>query len=91
MRDEKSGLFYEQKSAGRRPLPRGTSSNAVAGTTDKLFWEGKRPDFFIESRDSTGDFGLKLVGSDTKERPPAQGNALTEFRRLGSFLNPEDL
>jgi hypothetical protein len=61
MRDEKSGLFYEQKSAGRRPLPRGTSSNAVAGTTDKLFYEGKRPDFFVESRGSTGDFGLTSV------------------------------
>jgi hypothetical protein len=30
----------------------------VAGTTDKLFCEGKRTDFFVESRDSTGDFGL---------------------------------
>jgi signal transduction histidine kinase len=29
----------------------------VAGTTDKLFCEGKRPDFFVESRDPTGDFG----------------------------------
>jgi hypothetical protein len=58
MRDGKNGLFYEQKSAGRRPLPRGTSASAVAGTTDKLFWEGKRSGFFVESRDPTEDFGL---------------------------------
>jgi hypothetical protein len=32
----------------------------VAGTTDNLFCEGKRPDFFVESRDPTGEFGLTM-------------------------------
>jgi len=67
MRDGKDGLFYEQKSAGRRPLPRGTSARAVAGTTDKLFCEGIKSGFFVESRDPTEDFGLRITGSMIKK------------------------
>jgi transcription-repair coupling factor (superfamily II helicase) len=43
---EKAGFFTNKK------------VQVVAGTTDKLFCEGKRPDFSVESRDSTEDFGL---------------------------------
>jgi hypothetical protein len=43
---EKAGLFTNKK------------VQAVAGTTDKLFCEEKRPEFSVESRDPTGNFGL---------------------------------
>ena len=43
---EKAGVFTNKK------------VQAVAGTTDKLFCDDKRPGFSVESRDPTGDFGL---------------------------------
>jgi hypothetical protein len=43
---EKAGVFTNKK------------VQAVAGTTDKLFCEGKMPEFYVESRDPTGEFGL---------------------------------
>ena len=43
---EKAGLFTNKK------------VQAVAGTTGKLFCEEKRPEFSVESRDPTGNFGL---------------------------------
>jgi glutaredoxin len=46
---EKAGIFTNKK------------VQVVAGTTDRLFCEGKRSDFFVESRDSTGDFGLTIL------------------------------
>ncbi len=49
---EKAGLFANKK------------VQAVAGTTDKLFCEEKRPAFSVESRDPTGDFGLSAPGRD---------------------------
>jgi predicted nuclease of restriction endonuclease-like (RecB) superfamily len=53
---EKAGLFTNKK------------VQAVAGTTDKLFCEGKRPEFSVESRDPTGNFGLEQAIIDELQK-----------------------
>ncbi len=59
---EKAGLFTNKK------------VQAVAGTTDKLFCEEKRPEFSVEYRDPAGNSGL--IPLVTTQRPT---------RSLGSY------
>jgi hypothetical protein len=54
---EKAGVFTNKK------------VQVVAGTTDKLFCEGKTPEFYVESRDPTENFGLTYFNAPIGEKP----------------------
>jgi hypothetical protein len=69
---EKAGVFTNKK------------VQVVAGTTDKLFCEGKTPEFYVESRDPTENSGLNLDKGRLFKTKNLPGAGLEPARALGS-------